>query len=429
MSVIFAFVYSLLASPLIYLAYVIGSLFNAKIKEGLIGRIGGIGRLHQFVDTVPPDKKIIFIHSSSVGEWEQSVQIVRKLKQNHANIVIIASFFSPSGFNVVKSEDIDFKFYLPFDDPFHAYFLFKYLKPAVWIISKYDVWPLLLFSAKRNHIPVVLASAELAEDSTRHRGIFGMINSLIYSHFDHILAVSEEYAQRFRLIVRNREIISVSGDARYDQIFQKALNYSAQPLIPIYANSYPTMICGSTWPADESVILPAIIDEKRAKSPCNFIIVPHETNERHICSLEAQLDAVGIRSRRFTRLNANETLSDEILIVDTVGQLARLYRQGNFAYVGGSFGSGVHNVLEPAAYGLPLMFGPRHKNSYEAKQLVKIGAADQITTIESARKVISDHISNASNCSRKGELAQSFLSANLGAAERTVDIIEPYLRK
>lgn len=424
---LFAFFYSLIASPLIYVAYGIGSLFNAKIKQGLTGRIGGLGKLKDFVQTIDSGKKLIFIHSSSVGEWEQSVQIIRQLKQKHSDLVFIASFFSPSGYNVVKSEDIDYKFYLPFDDPYHAYLLFKYLKPSVWIISKYDVWPLMLFSAKRAGVPVVLASAELAEDSTRHRGILGRINKLIYSQIDHILTVSDEYAQRFRIITDRAEQISVTGDARYDQIFQKAQNYSAQPLVPIFVNSNPVMVCGSIWPADEAVILPAIIEQKKARSACNFILVPHETNERHITALRDQLAAYGITTIRYTQLAQGQVLDQEILIVDTVGQLARLYRQGSFAYIGGSFGSGVHNVLEPAAYALPLLFGPRHKNSYEAKQLLSLGAADLITTVTSARQEISAHIFDADRRTRKGALAQSFLSANLGAAQRTVEILLPYL--
>lgn len=424
---IFAFFYSLIASPLIYVVYGVGSLFNTKIKQGLNGRIGGLGKLKDFVQTIGKDKKLIFIHSSSVGEWEQSVQIIRQLKQKRSDLVIIASFFSPSGYNVVKSEDIDFKFYLPFDDPYHAFLLFKYLKPSVWIISKYDVWPLMLFSAKRAGVPVVLASAELAEDSTRHRGIFGHINKLIYSQIDHILTVSDEYAQRFTLITDRPEQISVTGDARYDQIYQKAQNYSSQPLTPLFANGNPVMVCGSIWPADEAVILPAIIEQKQARSACNFILVPHETNERHITALRDQLAAYGITSQRYTQLAQGQTLDQEILIVDTVGQLARLYRQGSFAYIGGSFGSGVHNVLEPAAYALPLLFGPRHKNSYEAKQLLKLGAADLITTVASARQEISAHIQNAPRRTQKGKLAQTFLSTNLGAAQRTVEILLTYL--
>lgn len=424
---IFAFFYSLIASPLIYVVYGVGSLFNTKIKQGLNGRIGGLGKLKDFVQTIGKDKKLIFIHSSSVGEWEQSVQIIRQLKQKRSDLVIIASFFSPSGYNVVKSEDIDFKFYLPFDDPYHAFLLFKYLKPSVWIISKYDVWPLMLFSAKRAGVPVVLASAELAEDSTRHRGIFGHVNKLIYSQIDHILTVSDEYAQRFKLITDRPEQISVTGDARYDQIYQKAQNYSSQPLTPLFANGNPVMVCGSIWPADEAVILPAIIEQKQAHSACNFILVPHETNERHITALRDQLAAYGIKTQRYTQLEQGQTLDQEILIVDTVGQLARLYRQGSFAYIGGSFGSGVHNVLEPAAYALPLLFGPRHKNSYEAKQLLKLGAADLITTVASARQEISAHIQNAPRRTQKGTLAQTFLSTNLGAAQRTVEILLTYL--
>ena len=424
---IFAFFYSLIASPLIYVVYGVGSLFNTKIKQGLNGRIGGLGKLKDFVQTIGKDKKLIFIHSSSVGEWEQSVQIIRQLKQKRSDLVIIASFFSPSGYNVVKSEDIDFKFYLPFDDPYHAFLLFKYLKPSVWIISKYDVWPLMLFSAKRAGVPVVLASAELAEDSTRHRGIFGHVNKLIYSQIDHILTVSDEYAQRFKLITERPEQISVTGDARYDQIYQKAQNYASQPLTPLFANGNPVMVCGSIWPADEAVILPAIIEQKQARSACNFILVPHETNERHITALRDQLAAYGITSQRYTQLAQGQTLDQEILIVDTVGQLARLYRQGSFAYIGGSFGSGVHNVLEPAAYALPLLFGPRHKNSYEAKQLLKLGAADLITTVASACQEISAHIQNAPRRTQKGTLAQTFLSTNLGAAQRTVEILLTYL--
>jgi len=410
-----------------YVAFILGSLMNSKIRQGLIGRIGSLKKLSAFIDRVAPSKKIILIHSSSVGEWEQSEQIINELKKNHSNLVFIATFFSPSGFNHVTSDAIDYKLYLPLDDPFSTKKLFKITKPTCWIIAKYDLWPNAVHAALWAKTPIILASAELAEDSQRHKGLLGYFNKIFYSKVDYILPVSEEYAERFRLIYNKPEALIVTGDARYDQIYQKAQCFSEQTPLNLFENNAPTMICGSTWPEDEKVLFPALADLQKSNIDFNIVIVPHEISEKHNSNIEAFWAQNGKKCKRYTQLDQDEKLDGDILIVDTIGLLAKLYQSADFVYVGGSFSSGVHNVLEPAAFSNPVIYGPRYKNSYEAKQLIKLEAGVSIADSKEAQKIIGKFVSEKHIRKTKGAIARQFLAESLGAAEKTAKIVEQYL--
>jgi 3-deoxy-D-manno-octulosonic-acid transferase len=426
---LFLTVYNIVAVPLQYLAFITGALFSSKIRKGLAGRIGTLAGLRRYMLSVSNTKKVVLIHSASTGEWEQSVQIIRQLKSRRSDLVFVASFFSPSGYQHADTKDAGYKFYLPFDDPFHARMLMEIARPSCIIISKYDLWPNMINAAAWKSIPMVLASAELAGDSYRHIGLIGQANKLFYSKLTKILPVSHEYAGRFSEIIDDSSKITVTGDARFDQIKCKADTYRQEGKALIFAKDNPTIICGSTWPADEDCILPALFSLKRQGLKINIAIVPHEIGKKRLAALKQKMVNASMRSISLSELKRGQLVQDQILIVDTIGQLASLYQIGSMAYIGGGFGRGVHNVAEAAAFALPVLVGPKHINSFEAGMLIDIGAAECVHNLHEAEKKIRLWAEKPYIAQEAGRKAIDFFESKLGGAEKTCSIIDELLAK
>jgi len=379
------------------------------------------------MQTVPQDSKVVLFHSSSVGEWEQAAPVLKLFKEKYPNLIAIASFFSPSGYTIVKSEHIDYKMYLPFDYWLANKALFKIIKPAFIAVSKYEAWPNFIFQSKAQNIPIILTSAELAQDSSRHKGIARILNKPLYSMFSQILPVSNEYKQRFELIAPS-SILEVTGDARYDQIFQKARNSEKEDPIRFYKQEGRlTIALGSAWPEDEEVIFPALKEILLNNKDINLVVAPHEMHEPHIKSIEEFFADISIGTERYTNLQQGILTDARVLILNTIGLLAKVYALSDLAYVGGSFGKGVHNVLEPVAFNQPVVFGPKHVNSYEACQLKTIGGAFSIRTQSDAKAIFEKLVYNNDFRKEAGSVAYQFLEENLGAAEKTFMILEKYL--
>jgi len=407
------------------LVFMIGSLFNKKIKEGFEGRKNYYAKARLIADAVPASANIFLFHSSSVGEWEQAVPIIEKLKEKDSNVYIIVTFFSSSGFTVVKNPIIDAKLYMPIDSKKNARMFFKLFKPKAWIICKYDVWPNMLFEAKKQGVAVLLTSAELAPDSKRHRFPMRIINKQIYKKIDYILTISKETHDRFMIIYPFPDRLIVGGDSRFDRIHQKVERLLIEEPIKIFKmHDVFTFIMGSSWPADEKIVLPPLIRLMKRYHQLNVIIVPHEINERHIQTIEKNFNEAEFEIERYSSFSKDNGTHTRVAIIDTVGILSKLYRITQLAYVGGGFGSGVHNVMEPAAFSQPVFFGPRHINSYEACQLEYLLAAHTINS-ESDFEIITEYlISRDKFRIEKGTDARKFLTDNLGSTQKTMTILE-----
>lgn len=422
---IFLLLYNVFCVPLIYLVFTAGAIFNKKIRQGFLARLFYFKKLDESIKHMPAGAKVVLFHSSSVGEWEQAVPIIAKLKEREPELFVVVTFFSPSGYNVVKNPVIDAKVYMPYDSWLSTRRFFARIHPRVWIVCKYDVWPNMLASAKAYGVPVVLSSAELAEDSSRYKFPMRYLNSIFYQKIDRILAISEDTRDRFLKIYKDREHIVVSGDSRYDQIFQKAQRIQEEPMKMIFKRSDNfRIIVGSSWQADEKHYLPALVRLMKKYDQLDAIIVPHEIRERHIGELQTYFENAGIRAERYGAFKEEGDTSCRVAIVDTVGLLAKLYRSSHLAYVGGAFSTGVHNVLEPAAFGQPVLFGPRFKNSHEARKLVDNLSAHSIHN-ENEFEIIVDYlIQKESLRVDKGNDARRFLEDNLGGTEITMRVLE-----
>ena len=420
------FIYSCIYTILIFPIFAIGAVWNKKMREGLFGRLSQGTRIREFA-RANRSKEIIFIHSSSVGEWEQSIPIIKALKQNNENIAVIASFFSPSGMRHAKKTDVDCAIYLPFDILPRAQWFFKTVKPAMWIISKYDVWAAFVYAAHRKKIPVYLCSAELAEDSTRYKGVGAVINRLFYKYIDIIFPVSEEYRERFLRIFPFPERLIVAGDARYDQIITKAETIQQRPSVQIFTNPLEiTIIAGSLWQADEKHFLPALFRTMRENENMQAILVPHELHEAHVQSIEHECAQAGFASSRYSQFSKHDACNARIAIIDTIGMLASLYNTTDIAFVGGAFSTGVHNVAEPAVFGNPVLFGPRYINSHEAASMVKLHGGFCIHNESECYEKLSQLIADEEFRRKTGAIAQQFIMANKGATHVIVNTIYNY---
>lgn len=429
MAYIFLLVYTVVYVTLVIPIFCVGALFNAKMREGLVGRIQQPKKIRKFVRE-NKGEEIVFFHSASVGEWEQSIQIIKTLKKLHPNLKIVASFFSPSGMNHGRKEDVDLSLYLPFDVCITNYVFFKRLKPKAWVIAKYDVWPGILMAAHWSRVPVLLCSAELAADSVRYKGVNAAINRLFYQYLDYILPVSEDYKERFRAIYPFEDKLEVVGDARYDQILAKAELVRQQPDVELFANPLPlTFIGGSLWPADEKHLFPALIRVFKEHENLQLVLVPHELHEAHIQAIEQTFSQEGIKTQRYTEFSVSELgkTTCRVAIVNTVGMLAKLYKNTDIAYVGGAFSTGVHNVAEPSAFGNPVIYGPKHINSYEAMQLKQVAGGFPIENEDDCYAILKKLVENEQFRRESGKKNYDFLYKSKGASEKIVKRILEFL--
>jgi len=414
------FIYRFFALPAFRLSFYVSHFFNSKIAQGYKGRKNQFGFIEKEITPHIASKIKILFHATSVGESEQALPIIEKIKTANPDIYIIMSFFSPSGFNFLKKNPlVDLKIYLPLDTRSNARKLFSIIKPDLWCISKFDVWPNHLKTAASMHIPIVLTAATLSANSGRDKGLAGLFNKTFYKYFDHIFPISDDDGKRFLHIFPYPEKITMTGDTRFDQVFLKAKKVEKAGEVRIFRKGGGlVLIGGSLWPADEKHLFPALVNVMKKHPDMQAILVPHELHESHIADIELAMKQAGFECERFTTFESQGGTEKRIAIINTVGMLARIYMQTDLAYVGGSFSTGVHNVMEPAVFGQPVFFGPFHANSFEAGELIKIGGAFAIENSDQVEAILEKTVADDSFRIAAGNKAQDLIFNNLGATER-----------
>lgn len=423
---IWTLAYNLLIVPGLFLLANLAAPFIPKLKEGLMARRISKKQWKEALKKIPRDVPRILFHATSVGEWEQAVPLIERFKSDHPHLYVVVSFYSPSGYNYVKKHpDVDLKVYLPFDSYPGAYEFLSTLRPSLWVISKFDIWPNHMFVAKRLKIPVVLIAATLSSNSGRTRGLAGSLSKAVYPIFDMIFPISEEDRDRFFRLYPNEERLIITGDTRFDRVHERGLRAQKQGPVRIFADKPDlTFIAGSIWPADEKHLLPALIELLQEYPQLHAVLVPHELHEQHIRDIEIFLEDAGLTSERYTEMETSEGSRQRIVIINTIGMLARLYMNTDFAYIGGSFSTGVHNVMEPATFGQPVVFGPVHENSYEAMELMKIGSAFSVSSSAQMKEVFTRMVVDESFRRDAGRKAVKLIEENLGASEKIYSLLK-----
>ncbi len=416
--------------PLFYSVMRILALFNHKIAAGLNGRRHLFTELRQKTQGLSATRPRVWIHISSMGEFEQAKPVVKTIRHELPQAHIILSFFSPSGYlPALKYSDADLITYLPLDSYRGARKFIKLLQPDIHLIIRHDIWPNMQWHLRRSGIPSLLIDASMTPQGLRSSTWFRFILRPIFATFSEIHVTTAGNGRTFEMIYENTQNIHVSGDTRYDQVCERALesgkiDFLRQGGFFIREHCF---VAGSTWPSDEKIILPALLDALKRHEHFSVIIAPHETTEEHLSGIEAAFRAHEVRWIRLSQFNA-AVRNFQVLLIDRIGLLANLYALGKMAYVGGGFGPGVHNVLEPAAHACAVLFGPRHHNSLEAVALAQRGGGAAITSEADMNHHLDLFFGRPETVMEMGGNARSMVEENVGASQRIVERIRAQLR-
>lgn len=420
------FFYRILFIPFFSLSMRIASLFNSKIKKGVAGRKNLFEGITKKVAGFDKNKTTVWFHSSSLGEFEQAKPIIENLK-NRGEFNIFVTFFSPSGYeNSVKYPHADAVTYLPLDSGANAKKFVKLVSPKLAIFMRYDIWPNHVLAVRSAGTPVLLVDATMREDSARRSIFFRSFHKMLFANFNLVLTVSSADLENFRCFGLNDDRLLVSGDTRFDRVFTRAAIAKEKNLINarIFAGK-KVMVAGSTWEEDEEVLLPSVKKLLKYFDNVVFILVPHEPTLLHLEKLENEF--AGIEPTiRFSFLNSYN--NERIIIVDSIGILLTLYSYADIAFVGGSFKSNVHNTLEAAVYGIPVVFGPKTGNSQEAGQLVDSGGGFIVRTKKEMYKTLRSFISEDAKRIEAGNRSRNFVEGNTGATKIILEKIDEVLK-
>ncbi len=408
--------------PLYFLLMIL-SRFNQKIKLGKTGRERLFEDLILHFASVPKNKKRIWVHSSSLGEFEQAKPIIEELRKNR-NYHIMVTFFSPSGYmNSRKYPYADYISYIPFDTAFNAQRFITLAYPDLAIFMRYDLWPNHINELWKNKIPTFLVDATLRKDTSRKMFISKQFHTILYSRLTAILTVSGDDAVNFSSF--GCKEIKVVGDTRFDRVYEKSLKAKERNLLSEeITRNKKIFVVGSSWQEDEEVLIPSIIKLLKYDKDVLIIIAPHEPTVEHLEKLEN--DFAGIHPTiRFSFLN--DYKSERVIIVDSIGILLTLYYYCDAAFIGGSFKSSIHNILEAAVYGVPVVFGPKIQTSREAQELLKLGGAillkDKFDTYKTLRKIFSEEEFRK----KIGNVAAQYVHNKTGATRDIIKEVERYL--
>jgi 3-deoxy-D-manno-octulosonic-acid transferase len=419
--------YNALALPLATAGAYALSPFREKIREALHGRRNSISRWQASAQAITG--RPIWFHVSSVGEYEQAKPLISTLAADYPNIPVVISFCSPSGYRFAgKKEQLDdrnnIKYidYLPLDSSRNARICLTALRPRLLLFVKFDLWPNLIWEAESLQVPTVLIDATLSASSSRLSTVARRFYRDVYEGIDKILAIGEADAERFRISVPDHPAIRVTGDTRFDRVMERAeTSKSLSFHLPDDANL--RIIAGSTWPKDEAQILESLAKLLKEKTDLHVIIAPHEPAAERVASIISWAGDHGLESSTLSSGN----LSDRVIVVDSVGVLAELYRLCDVAYVGGSFSTGVHSVIEPAIMGIPVIFGPQHDNSLEALELVRRGGGTAVSDQAGVYDILKSLIENKEKRTSMGRAAKSYVESQLGSTGRCMEEIAEYL--
>ncbi len=418
----------------------VGARFNAKLARGLEGRRGLAARYAAWAERGRDARRtLIWFHAPSVGEGLQVKPVLEALRSAHPDWQLAYTFFSPSAERLAQTLPVDFTDYLPLDRPHPVREALAALTPAALVFGKLDVWPELTMAAAAQRVRLGLISATVSPDSSRLAWPARRWAAPAFAALDRIGAISEADAERLVRLGARPETISVTGDTRYDSVAQRAarLDRGKAPFAILAERGVGmfTIVAGSTWPADERIVLPAFADlVGRTDGRARLVIAPHEPTASHIAGLigaarRLRLPAPVLLSRYG---ESSTTGQDAIVLVDQVGVLADLYALASGAYVGGGYHrAGLHSVLEPAALGVPICFGPRWQQSRDAATLIHREGAVALPE-EGRHALLARWLrwrDDPSSRQRAGAAAAAVVQDGMGATKRTVALVRELLQR
>lgn len=392
----------------------IASPFNAKAKNFLAGRKGlFIALKNTLVKNTSP---IAWFHAASLGEFEQGLPVMEAYRKAFPSHKILVTFFSPSGYEQRKHHPIaDFVFYLPIDTRSNAKQFYDIVNPEKVFFIKYEYWFHYLNQARQRNIPLYSISARFLPSQVFFKS-YGAFHRKMLSFFTHTFIQNESSLELLKSI--GIEASSISGDTRFDRVLNTIANPDTYQSIQKFKGNNQLMIIGSAWSSDMQVLREFI---NTSAIRLKFIIAPHEIGDSNVEKLTAAL------SKSVHRFSDSKTIPDatEILILDTMGMLSSVYQYGDFAYIGGAFGDGLHNILEAVAFGLPVVFGNKGLEKFpESLELQELGGAFSIASQHQASEILNKISTSDDFRSETSEICKRYIQENAGATQHIIDYLK-----
>ena len=390
--------------------------FSPKLKLFVDGRKNVFSQLQQ---EISDQDKVIWVHTASLGEFEQGLPIIEKLKIAYPNHKILVTFFSPSGYEVKKNTTVaDLVLYLPLDTKKNARKFIELARPKLAIFVKYEIWPNYLQELKQQQVPTLLISAIFLKRQVFFKGYGDFMRKGLRT-FSHIFVQDKNSQDLLRSIDINNS--TVAGDTRLDRVSEILERDNTLDFMSTFKQEDLCMVAGSTWPEDEAIHLEAI---NRAQQHMKFVIAPHNIKEAHIQKLKG---AITKRTVLYSELDKTDIADAEVLIIDTVGLLTKIYSYADIAYVGGGFATGLHNTLEPAVFGIPVIIGPEFKGFKEAEDLVKLKGVLPVSDKVEFQKTLDGLVQNPSFRKETGTRNANYITQNKGASVKILHHIKTLL--
>ncbi|MDE5639823.1 MAG: 3-deoxy-D-manno-octulosonic acid transferase [Odoribacter sp.] len=387
------------------LAIRLASPFNEKAALWTKGR----KKIQESISAVEKGShRLVWFHAASLGEFEQGRPVMEALKKEQPETKILLTFFSPSGYEIRKNyTGADYIFYLPADTPRNARHFIESVQPDAAVFVKYEYWYNYLNQLNKRHIPTYLISAIFRKEQPFFKTWGGLHRKML--HFFTRMFIQDEESARLLSSI-GIQAFEQTGDTRFDRVKQIADAAKGIDKVASFLNGAPAVICGSTWPPDEDLLLDYI---NRDDTPFKWIIAPHEIGENHIKSI---LDKCKQQVIRYSQEESDVT-DAKVLIIDCIGLLSSIYRYGKLAYIGGGFGAGIHNTLEAAVYGIPVIFGPRYQKFNEAVTLIRQGGAFSIRNKTELDELLDSLLRDQAITETAGRQALAYVNSQLGATD------------
>ena len=385
----------------------LASFVHPKAKLWIDGR-------RSLLDNIPADlqqaKKLVWFHCASLGEFEQGRPLMEQIKRSDPDVSLVLTFYSPSGYEIRKNySGADYVCYLPLDSKRNTRRFIGIIRPSLVIFVKYEFWYNYLNEITTLNIPLYLVSAIFRENQPFFKWYGGWYRKMLLN-FNHIFVQDKTSLDLLDKI--SIKDASLAGDTRFDRVAAIVQDSIKLEILDRFKGESKILVAGSTWLEDEE-LLAAYFNQSGDK--LKFVIAPHEIDEDHLQKLESILK---VKHIRYSRAKDLDLLEFKVLLIDNIGYLSSIYHYGDAAYIGGAFKTGLHNVLEPAAHGVPVVFGPEFKKFREAVDLLQLGGAFSITNLAQLSAVLDQFFTDVSFLNHSSEIARQYVKKNCGATQR-----------
>jgi 3-deoxy-D-manno-octulosonic-acid transferase len=390
-----------------------GACFSPKMKLGVKGREGLIKKLQVVLPGLIQGRSVAWFHAASLGEFEQGRPVMEAFKQEFPDHFILLTFFSPSGYEIRKNyAGADYVCYMPFDTAENAQKFVAIIKPEITFFIKYEFWYNHLAELKRNGSAILSFSTIFRSGQVFFKPYGGFYRKML-GYFDHLFVQNEESVKLLDQI--NISNCSLAGDTRFDRVNSIALNTRELPEIAAFLQNSPCLVAGSVWEEDMAELIPAL---NQIDQPLKAIIAPHELKKEKMESWRSLLKGTTMLYSEYKKaFDASQDIHPfDYLIIDNIGMLSSLYRYSSIAYIGGSFGSGLHNILEAATFGVPILFGnKKYQRFQEARDLVEQGSAKAVADTAEIKQYLNEWLNNPEKCKALGVISAEYVASRTGA--------------